>query len=197
MNDTMTNPSVSAGASEDSTKAASVLGPTDLFVHRHIGPNEAEQQEMLSLLGYSSMDELIDATVPPAIRLKRELKLGPERGEHELLLELAGIAKKNKVFRSFIGQGYYGTITPPVIQRNILENPGWYTQYTPYQAEISQGRLEALLNFQTMISDLTALPLANASVLDEGTAAAEAMNMCRSIVLEREEGTRPVFFVAD
>src|SRR5260370_33464236 len=107
MNDTMTNPPLAAGTGEDSTKAAAVLGPTDLFVHRHIGPNEAEQREMLSLLGYSSMEELIDATVPPAIRLKRELKLGPERGEHELLLELQAIAKKNKVFRSFIGQGYY------------------------------------------------------------------------------------------
>src|SRR5213078_3499885 len=125
------------------------------------------------------------------------LNLGEPRGELELLQELKAIASKNKVFRSFIGQGYYDTITPPVIQRNILENPGWYTQYTPYQAEISQGRLEALLNFQTMVSDLTALPLANASLLDEATAAAEAMNMCRSIVLERDEGTRPVFFVAD
>src|SRR3954469_794276 len=173
--------------------ADSVLAPTDTFVHRHIGPNEAEQLEMLRLLGYGSLDELIDATVPPAIRLKRELKLGPERGEHELLAELAQTAKKNKVFRSFIGQGYYGTITPPVIQRNILENPGWYTQYTPYQAEISQGRLEALLNFQTMVSDLTALPLANASLLDEGTAAAEAMSMCRNIAGAEAKGT---FFVA-
>src|SRR5258706_1282093 len=199
MNDTMTNPPVSAAAGEDSTKAAAaaVLGPTDLFVHRHIGPNEAEQQEMLSLLGYSSVDELVGATVARAIRLKGELKVGAERGKHELLLELAGIAKKNKVFRSFIGQGYYGTITPPVIQRNILENPGWYTQYTPYQAEISQGRLEALLNFQTMVSDLTALPLANASLLDEATAAAEAMSMCRAIVLDRDEETRAVFFVAE
>jgi len=185
---------VNAMAAEAETRG--VMGPTDLFVHRHIGPNEAEQREMLGLLGYSSLEELIDATVPPAIRMDRELKLGGERGEHELLVELAGIAKRNKVFRSFIGQGYYGTITPPVIQRNILENPGWYTQYTPYQAEISQGRLEALLNFQTMVADLTALPLANASMLDEATAAAEAMNMCRSIVLDRDEETRAVFFVA-
>src|SRR6266581_347442 len=169
-----------------------LFAPSDTFVHRHIGPNEAEQKEMLQLLGYSSLEELIDATVPPAIRLKRELKLGPERGEHELLLELAGIAKKNKVFRSFIGQGYYGTITPPLIQRNILENPGWYTQYTPYQAEISQGRLEALLNFQTMVADLTALPLANASLLDEATAAAEAMAMCWSI----HEHKRGTFLIA-
>ena len=185
---------VNAMAAEAETRG--LMGPTDLFVHRHIGPNEAEQREMLGLLGYSSLEELIDATVPPAIRMDRELKLGGERGEHELLVELAGIAKRNKVFRSFIGQGYYGTITPPVIQRNILENPGWYTQYTPYQAEISQGRLEALLNFQTMVADLTALPLANASMLDEATAAAEAMSMCRSIVLDRDEETRAVFFVA-
>ncbi|MDB5324002.1 MAG: gcvP, partial [Phycisphaerales bacterium] len=196
MNDTMTTTPLPTQDSAPAT-ANSLLAPSDTFVHRHIGPNEAEQMEMLRLLGYSSLEELIDATVPTAIRLKRELKLGPERGEHELLLELAGIAKKNKVLRSFIGQGYYGTITPPVIQRNILENPGWYTQYTPYQAEISQGRLEALLNFQTMVSDLTALPLANASLLDEATAAAEAMSMCRAIVLDRDEETRAVFFVAD
>lgn len=198
MNDMTTTPAAVPPAEIASASVSdSVLGPTDTFIHRHIGPNEAEQREMLGLLGFSSLDELIDATVPPAIRLKRELKLGRPRGEFELLQELAGIAKRNKVARSFIGQGYYGTITPPVIQRNILENPGWYTQYTPYQAEISQGRLEGLLNFQTMVADLTALPLANASVLDEGTAAAEAMNMCRSIVLDRDEETRAVFFVAE
>src|SRR3954468_11998180 len=196
MNDMMTKTPLSTNEVVQPDQAG-MLAPTDTFVHRHIGPNEAEQREMLGLLGYGTLDELIDATVPPAIRLKRELKLGRPRGEYELLQELAGIAKKNKVARSFIGQGYYGTITPPVIQRNILENPGWYTQYTPYQAEISQGRLEALLNFQTMVSDLTALPLANASVLDEGTAATEAMNMCRSIVLDRGEETTALFFVAE
>jgi glycine dehydrogenase len=195
MNDTMTTTPIAVDSGAQTP--AGTLAPTDLFVHRHIGPNDAEQLEMLRLLGYGSLDELIDATVPPAIRLNRELNLGPERGEHELLLELADIAKKNKVYRSFIGQGYYGTITPPVIQRNILENPGWYTQYTPYQAEISQGRLEALLNYQTMVADLTALPLANASMLDEATAAAEAMSMCRAIVLDRDEETKAVFFVAD
>src|SRR6266496_1607179 len=184
MNDTMTTPALPTQDSAVGTPDA-LLAPSDTFVHRHIGPSEAEQQEMLRLLGYGSLDGLIDATVPPAIRLKRELKLGPERGEHELLLELQGIAKKNKVFRSFIGQGYYGTITPPVIQRNILENPGWYTQYTPYQAEISQGRLEALLNFQTMVTDLTGMDIANASLLDEGTAAAEAMHMCHAIAPEK------------
>ena len=133
---------------------------------------------MLELLGFDTLDDLIDATVPSAIRMKQPLELGEPRGEHELLGELKEIAGKNKMFRSLIGMGYYDTITPPVIQRNILENPGWYTQYTPYQAEIAQGRLEALLNFQTMVSDLTGLPLANASLLDEATAAAEAMAMC-------------------
>src|SRR5437868_1303318 len=194
MNDSTTT--VSPPLQETPVAAAvnAVLAPTDTFVRRHIGPDEAEQREMLALLGFNTLDELVDATVPPAIRLKRELKLGPERGEHELLQELKDTAKKNKVFRSFIGQGYYGTITPPVIQRNILENPGWYTQYTPYQAEISQGRLEALLNYQTMVADLTALPLANASMLDEATAAAEAMSMCRSIASDEKKTT---FFVAD
>src|SRR5436190_8996599 len=172
--------------------APATLAPTDTFVHRHIGPGDDEIREMLQLVGAASLDELIDQTIPASIRMKRPLRLGPERGEHELIEELRKIAKKNKVFRSFIGQGYYGTITPPVIQRNILENPGWYTQYTPYQPEISQGRLEALLNFQTMVSDLTALPLANASLLDEATAAAEAMSMCWSI----HEHQRNTFFVA-
>src|SRR5687768_8956453 len=157
------------------------LAPTDPFVPRHIGPSDDEVREMLGVLGVASLEELIDQTVPPAIRLKKPLKLGPPRGERETLDELRKIASKNKVFRSFIGMGYYDTITPPVIQRNILESPGWYTQYTPYQAEIAQGRLEALLNFQTMVADLTALPLANASLLDEGTAAAEAMVMCANL----------------
>src|SRR5688572_15388455 len=170
----------------------SVLAPTDTFVRRHIGPRDADVAEMLRLLGYDSLDALSDAAVPAAIRLKKPLKLGPARGEHELLQELKQTAKKNRVMRSFIGQGYYGTVTPPVILRNILENPGWYTQYTPYQAGISQGRLEALLNFQTMVSDLTALPLANASMLDEATAAAEAMAMCRSIA----GGSKSAFFVS-
>ncbi|HET7230602.1 MAG TPA: aminomethyl-transferring glycine dehydrogenase [Longimicrobium sp.] len=153
----------------------SALTHTDTFVRRHIGPNGAEVAEMLETLGHRSLDELIDATVPASIRLSRSLMLGPERSEYELLSELRKLAQKNKVFRSFIGMGYHDTIVPPVIQRNILENPGWYTQYTPYQAEIAQGRLEALLNFQTVVVDLTGLPIANASLLDEGTAAAEAM----------------------
>src|SRR5437762_2972664 len=150
---------------------------TDTFVPRHIGPSDADVKEMLALLDLSCLDELVDKTVPASIRLREPLKLGEPRDEHSVLQELRELASKNKVARSFIGQGYYDTITPPVIQRNVLENPGWFTQYTPYQAEISQGRLEALLNFQTMVSELTALDIANASMLDEATAAAEAMTM--------------------
>ena len=146
---------------------------------------------MLSALGIKSLDELAEATVPAAIRLKKRLGLGEPLGEHELIEELKNLAADNQVMRSFIGQGYYDTITPAVILRNVLENPGWYTQYTPYQAEISQGRLEALVNFQTMIEDLTALPMANASLLDEGTAGAEAMLMC----FEKVERKRRVFWV--
>src|SRR5207237_7768854 len=127
--------------------------------------------------GIQSLDALIDAAVPSPIRLRRPLKLPPALGEHQTLAELRRIAGENKIFRSFIGMGYHDCIVPPVIQRNILENPGWYTAYTPYQAEIAQGRLEALLNFQTVVIDLTGLPIANASLLDEGTAAAEAMAM--------------------
>jgi glycine dehydrogenase len=135
---------------------------------------------MLAALSLDSLDELVDQTIPAGIRAKAPLTIGEERGESELLEELRSIAGKNQVFRSFIGRGYYGCSTPPVIQRNILENPGWYTQYTPYQAEIAQGRLEALINFQSMVADLTALPLANASLLDEATAAAEAMVLCHA-----------------
>src|SRR5437868_2347426 len=158
-----------------------ILKPTDTFVHRHIGPNPDDIQEMLSTLGLPSLDALIDATIPADNRLRRPLTLGPHRGELEVLARLRDLAGQNKVFRSFIGMGYYDCITPPVIQRNILENPGWYTQYTPYQPEIAQGRLVALLNFQTMVADLTGLPLANASLLDEATAAAEAMSMARAL----------------
>ncbi|HEX5058057.1 MAG TPA: glycine dehydrogenase (aminomethyl-transferring), partial [Kofleriaceae bacterium] len=170
-----------------------VLAPSDTFARRHIGPQKTETAEMLALLGYKSLDELAAATVPPAIRLKKPLALGEPLGEHELIEEMKNLAADNQVMRSFIGQGYYDTIVPPVILRNVLENPGWYTQYTPYQAEISQGRLEALINFQTMIEDLTALPLANASLLDEGTAAAEAMHMC----FGHADGKRSVFWVHD
>jgi glycine dehydrogenase len=166
----------------------------DRFVNRHIGPDDASAAEMLKLLGLSSLEELVEKTVPAAIRTGRPLALPAARGEAELLNDLRAIASRNRVFRSFIGMGYYDCITPPVIQRNILENPGWYTQYTPYQAEISQGRLESLLNFQTMVSDLTALPIANASLLDESTAAAEAMHLCHAVKGSDEKNA---FFVSE
>ena len=172
--------------------AADPLNHPDQFVHRHIGPNAAETAELLALLGRANLDELINAAVPQQIRLEKKLNLPAARSEFDALAELKKIAGENKVFRSFLGQGYYDTITPPVIQRSVLENPGWYTQYTPYQAEISQGRLEALLNFQTMASELTGLDLANASMLDEATAAAEAMTMSH-----RLKDGRNVFFVSE
>ena len=153
------------------------LAPLDTFPRRHLGSGDADTAAMLAALGQPSIDALVDAAVPSAIRLPRTLDLPESVGESRMLDELRGIAAKNQVFRSFIGCGYSDCHTPPVIQRNILENPGWYTAYTPYQAEISQGRLEALLNFQTMVCDLTALEIANASMLDEGTAAAEAVHM--------------------
>src|SRR5204863_2733691 len=164
----------------------------DSFARRHIGPNEEEVRAMLRDVGFDSLCALIDATVPKDIRLEGQLNLPGAKSEGEALAELRVIAKKNKIARSFIGAGYYDCITPPVIQRNILENPGWYTAYTPYQAEIAQGRLEALLNFQQMIIDLTALDIANASLLDEATAAAEAMSLCHAAV-----PNRTTFFVAD
>src|SRR5438132_5453228 len=162
------------------------------FTHRHIGPNEEEVRAMLREAGYENLGALIDAAVPKNIRLDRELSLPKAKSETEALAELRAISGKNKLARSFIGAGYHDCITPPVIQRNILENPGWYTAYTPYQAELAQGRLEALLNFQTMIVDLTKLDIANASLLDEATAAAEAMALCRAVASDRR-----TFFVAD
>jgi glycine dehydrogenase len=147
------------------------------FQRRHNGPNAADKTKMLQTIGIASLDDLIDKTVPSGIRLAEELTTPAAISEFEYLNELKAVAAKNKVFKTYIGQGYYNTITPSVILRNVFENPGWYTQYTPYQAEISQGRLESLLNFQTMVTDLTGLPLANASLLDESTAAAEAMSM--------------------
>ncbi len=164
-----------------------VLDASDTFVDRHIGPDDLDVKLMLAELGLSSLEELVEQTVPSGIRLTENLKLGRPRGEFELLRELKGIASKNRILRSMIGMGYSDTITPPVILRNVMENPGWYTQYTPYQAEISQGRLEALLNFQTMICDLTGLPLANASMLDEATAAAEAMSMANAVTGGRRQ----------
>jgi glycine dehydrogenase len=166
----------------------------DTFVPRHIGPGEDEIQAMLDTLGYASIDELIDTTIPADIRLRRPLRLDAPRTEADVLSELREIASKNEIFRSYIGMGYHDCITPPVIQRNILENPAWYTAYTPYQAEIAQGRLEALLNFQTMVIDLTGLEIANASLLDEATAAAEAMAM--SYGAKGEDG-KEVYFVSE
>src|SRR5436853_912612 len=167
--------------------------PAGSFIRRHIGPGNTEIRAMLDSLGLASLDQLVEQTVPAAIRSKTALGIGDPTSEEAALAELKATASKNKVFKSFIGMGYYDTITPPVIQRNIFENPGWYTAYTPYQAEIAQGRLEALLNFQTMITDLTALDIANASLLDEGTAAAEAMTLCRASV----GSERTTFFVAN
>ena len=153
----------------------------DIFQDRHIGPNPEEQALMLSVIGTATLDSLIDETVPKQIQLTKPLKLKKATSETEFLAQLREIADKNKVYKSYIGMGYYDTITPPVILRNVMENPGWYTQYTPYQAEIAQGRLESLLNFQTVVIDLTGMPIANASLLDEGTAAAEAMHMMHAL----------------
>ncbi len=172
---------------------ATPSGPLDTFPRRHIGPDEREVAAMLQAVGFPSLDALCDAAMPDEIQLTEPMRLDrpTDLTESEAIAALRAIAIRNKVTRSCIGMGYHASITPPVIQRNILENPGWYTQYTPYQAEISQGRLEALLNFQTMIADLTALPLANASLLDEATAAAEAMAMCHAIARNK----RPRFLV--
>src|SRR6266487_3150615 len=170
----------------------------DSFVHRHIGPNQQEIDAMLAKVGFEDLDALIDAAIPKNIRLDRRLDLPEAKSEREALADLRALAKKNKVARSFIGAGYSDCITPPVIQRNVLENPGWYTAYTPFQAEIAQGRLEALLNFQTMVTDLTGLDIANASLLDEATAAAEAMSLCHAAVAGvGDPGRKKTFFVAD
>src|ERR1700730_5295450 len=166
---------------------------SDSFARRHIGPNSLETAAMLQKLGCKDLNALIDATIPNDIRFERDLNLPAAKSEAEALAELRAISKKNRIAKSFIGAGYSGCITPPVIQRNILENPGWYTAYTPYQAEIAQGRLEALLNFQTMIVELTGMEIANASLLDEATAAAEAMALCFAIT---KQDDRHRFFVA-
>jgi glycine dehydrogenase len=173
-----------------------LLAPLDTFERRHTGSPAADVAEMLRAVGFESVDALADAAVPAKIRLKRPLRLPAALGEREALADLRAIASKNKVFRSFIGMGYYDTATPPVIQRNILENPSWYTAYTPYQAEISQGRLEALLNFQTVVTDLTGMEIAGASMLDEGTAAAEAMMLAHRVKLGESQATS-VFFVSE
>jgi glycine dehydrogenase len=166
------------------------------FSERHIGPNEQDAKEMLATVGVASLEELISKTIPDAIRIKKDLEVPAAISEFQYLSELKKVAAKNKVFKSYIGQGYNDTITPSVILRNVFENPGWYTQYTPYQAEIAQGRLESLLNYQTMVSDLTGLPIANASLLDEGTAAAEAMTMLFNHKNRNHDDiTAPKFFV--
>jgi len=171
---------------------------TNSFQRRHIGPNAKEQDAMLATIGVKSLDQLIDETVPDHIRLEKELDLAPAMSEYEYLSHIQELAAKNKVYKSYIGLGYHEAIVPSVIQRNILENPGWYTAYTPYQAEIAQGRLEALLNYQTMICDLTGMELANASLLDEGTAAAEAMALLFDL-RERDQKKNNVnkFFVSE
>ncbi|MCH9692360.1 MAG: aminomethyl-transferring glycine dehydrogenase [Gammaproteobacteria bacterium] len=169
-----------------------VLEQHDAFIRRHIGPDQVQTQNMLQALGVASLDDLIAKTVPASIRKNDELDLASAVDEQQALMELKALGSRNKVFRSFIGMGYHDTITPNVIVRNVLENPGWYTAYTPYQPEIAQGRLEGLLNFQQMIMDLTGMELANASMLDEGTAAAEAMAMCKRQVKRNKSN---VFFV--
>jgi glycine dehydrogenase len=169
------------------------LHPSDTFLRRHVGSNLPKIDAMLEAVGYTELDALIDDAVPKNIRLKKNLELPKPLGEFALQKELKGIVSKNKVFRSYLGLGYNACIIPPVIQRNILENPGWYTAYTPYQAEIAQGRMEALINFQTMITDLSGMEIANASLLDEGTAAAEAMTMLFSL---KDDSQGHSFFVS-
>lgn len=163
------------------------------FVARHNGPGEAQQQAMLDVVNATSVEHLIEETVPAAIRLPSPLSLEEAKSEADMLSSIKAIASKNQIKRSFIGQGYYGTYTPNVILRNVLENPGWYTAYTPYQPEISQGRLESLLNYQQMVMDLTGMEVANASLLDEATAAAEAMALCN----RSSKSKSNLFFVAD
>jgi len=167
---------------------------SDRFIDRHIGPGESEIKEMLKVIGVNSLDDLIDQTIPEDIRKNHNTQTYEPMSEYEFLKKLNEVAKKNKIYKSYIGLGYHPVIMPKVIQKNILENPGWYTQYTPYQAEISQGRLEALLIFQTVVSDLTGLPIANASLLDEGTAAAEAMLMCH---YHSRNKNANIFYVSD
>ena len=171
------------------------FAPHDVFVDRHNGPREAEVESMLASVGLPSLEALTQAVVPEAIRLQEALKLPEALTEQEALDALAMLADENQVYRSYLGLGYADCVTPPVILRNILENPGWYTQYTPYQAEISQGRLEALLNFQTLVTELTGLEISNSSLLDEATAAAEAMTFCQRVL--GRKNTSKTFFVSE
>src|SRR5438034_1843073 len=186
------------GKRQEKSAPDNSVAPTNAFVtfaDRHIGPSPEETAQMLREIGFADLDALVDATVPKNIRLDRVLELPAAKSENDALAELRALASQNRIARNFIGAGYSDTITPPVIQRNILENPGWYTAYTPYQAELAQGRLEALVNFQTMVTDLTALDIANASLLDEATAAAEAMALCHHAASGRSVSNK--FFVAD
>src|SRR5947207_13815215 len=175
------------------------LDASDWFARRHIGPSPDERDRMLETVGAASLEALIDEAIPRAIRLTRPLNLPPAESEHEYLRRVTAVGRKNKTFRSYIGLGYHDTITPSVILRMVMENPGWYTPYTPYQAEIAQGRLESLLNFQTMVRDLTGMDVANASLLDEATAAGEAMAMLHRIQAKRLEAAdgEGQCFVAD
>jgi len=174
------------------TARENLLKPSDSLIDRHIGPSDGEIQEMLSTLGYKTLDEFMDDTVPETIKNNRILSVGEPLCEAEALDRLRKISQKNKLLRSHIGMGYYDTITPATILRNVLENPAWYTSYTPYQAEVSQGRMESLLNYQTMVKDMTGMEIANASLLDEATAGAEAMSMCLNINSKAKR-----FFVSD
>jgi glycine dehydrogenase len=172
--------------------------PPGAFVSRHIGINLNELKEMLEVIGCNSLEDLLSETIPQSIRLQKPLELPEAAGEAHYMWKMTKIARKNRVYKSFIGLGYYGTIVPTVIARNVFENPGWYTAYTPYQSEIAQGRLEALLNFQTMVSDLTGLEIANASLLDEATAAAEAMSLLhRARARELVKNDANLFFISD
>lgn len=170
------------------TETLTQLEQHELFIRRHIGPDSADQQEMLNFVGAESLEDLTQQIVPESIRLGRDLAVGSACGEAEGLASIRKYADKNKVFKSYIGMGYYGTIVPSVIQRNVFENPGWYTAYTPYQPEIAQGRLEAILNFQQLSMDLTGLDLASASLLDEATAAAEAMALAKRVSKAKKIG---------
>jgi glycine dehydrogenase len=168
---------------------------TENFAYRHIGPRLDEVEEMLQAIKANSLDDLCAETIPANIRLQGQMNLPDSMSEANCTQHIAALGSKNKVYKSYIGMGYHPTHLPAVIQRNILENPGWYTAYTPYQAEIAQGRLEAVLNFQTMVCELTAMPLANASLLDESTAAAEAMSMLYSLrtSTQKKSGSKSVF----
>src|SRR5215216_1626279 len=174
------------------------LDPTDSFARRHIGASPEERDAMLRTVGAASLDALVDEAIPAAIRLNRPLNLPPAESEFEYLQRLTQVARGNRTFRTYIGLGYHDTFTPSVIRRMVLENPGWYTPYTPYQAEIAQGRLESLINFQTMVTDLTGMEVANASLLDEATAGAEAMTLLHRVRTNKgAPGDRGLFVVSD